>query len=69
MHKFKRWLYGRFLPAWCRDDLLHANELLTAKCSAQAREIERLRAYLEGVQAASRRHPRIVIQCREVVRQ
>lgn len=66
MHKFKRWLYDRFLPAWCRDDLLRANELLSARCKAQAQEIDRLRAYIDGVQTASRRQPRIVINCKEV---
>ena len=30
------------------------------------REIERLRAYIDGVQTASRRQPRIVINCKEV---
>lgn len=42
MSKLKKWLYERFLPAWCRDDLMRANELLSEKCKAQAREIERL---------------------------
>ena len=66
MSKLKKWLYDRFLPAWCRDDLMRANELLSEKCKAQAREIERLQAYIDGVQAAQRRQPRIVINCREV---
>lgn len=68
MRKLKKWLYERFLPAWCRDDLLRVNELLSEKCRAQAREIEQLRAYIEGVQAAQHRQPRIVINCREVSR-
>lgn len=69
MTKFKKWLYDRFLPAWCRDDLLRQNELLAAQYKAQQREIERLRAYIEGVQAASRRNqPRITINCKEVSR-
>lgn len=69
MTKFKKWLYDRFLPAWCRDDLLRQNELLATQCKAQQREIERLSAYIEGVQAASRRNqPRITINCKEVSR-
>lgn len=66
MRKLKRWLYDRFLPAWCRDDLMRANELLSAKVQAQAREIERLEAYIDGVHATQRRQPRIVINCKEV---
>jgi hypothetical protein len=45
---------------------MRANELLSEKCKAQAREIERLQAYIDGVHAAQRRQPRIVINCREV---
>lgn len=66
MSKLKRWLHERFLPAWCRDDLMKANARLSEKCEEQAREIERLNAYIEGLQTAQRRQPRIVINCREV---
>lgn len=69
MKKLKTWLYERFLPAWCRDDLLKANELLSAKVQEQAREIERLEAYIDGFHAAQRRQPRIVINCKEVSKQ
>jgi len=50
MSKIKKWLYERFLPAWCRDDLIEANRRLQEKVDAQAREIERLNAYIDGVQ-------------------
>lgn len=66
MSKFKRWLYDRFLPAWCREDLLEANAKLSAKVQEQRREIERLRAYIDVLQDATRRPPRIVINCKEV---
>lgn len=66
MRKLKRWLYERFLPAWCRDDLMKANDLLSAKVQEQEREIERLNAYIDGLHAAQRRQPRIVINCKEV---
>lgn len=66
MRKLKKWLYERFLPAWCRDDLMRANELLSEKVQAQAKEIERLEAYIDGIHDAQRRQPRIVINCKEV---
>ena len=69
MKKLKKWLYERFLPAWCRDDLIKANELLSAKVQEQAREIERLEAYIDGLCTAQRRQPRIVINCKEVSKQ
>lgn len=68
MSKFKRWLYGRFLPAWCRESLLEENTRLAEKVRAQAREIERLNAYIDGLEHAMRRQPRIIINTREVSR-
>lgn len=50
MSKIKKWLYERFLPTWCREDLLEANKRLLEKVDAQAREIERLNAYIDGMQ-------------------
>ena len=45
---------------------MRTNELLSAKVQAQAREIERLEAYIDGVNDTQRRQPRIVINCKEV---
>ena len=57
MSKLKKWLYERFLPAWCRDDLMRANELLSEKCKAQAREIERCRHISTGFRQRSAASP------------
>lgn len=65
MSKIKKWLYERFLPAWCRDDLMAANKRLQAKADAQAQEIERLNAYIDGMQDAMIRQSRIIIKGRE----
>ena len=62
MKKIKAWLYGRFLPAWCKDDLMETNAHLTAVIAEQRREIERLRAYTDGLETAMRRERRIVIR-------
>lgn len=64
--KLKTWLYKRFLPAWCRDDLTEANERLREKLAVQRREIERLSAYIDGMEYAMRRRPRIIINAKEV---
>lgn len=68
MSKFKAWLFGRFLPAWCREELLDTNTRLTAKIQAQAQEIDRLKAYIDGMHAALRRQPRITVNAKEVSR-
>lgn len=44
MRRFKRWLYHKFLPAWCKEDLMEANARLAERVDAQGREIDRLRA-------------------------
>lgn len=65
MPRLKRWLYERFLPAWCRDDLMTANKRLREKVDAQAREIERLNSYIDGMQDAMIRQSRIIIKGKE----
>lgn len=61
MSRFKGWLYNRFLPAWCKDDLMDANARLADVVAAQARELERLRAYIGGMEAAIRRGSRVTV--------
>lgn len=65
MSRLKRWLYERFLPAWCRDDLMAANKRLQETVDAQAQEIERLNAYIDGMQDAMIRQSRIIIKGKE----
>lgn len=62
MGKFKKWLYQRFLPAWCRDDLLTRNAQLTAMVEKQRREIDRMNAYIDGLHAALRSRQRVIIR-------
>lgn len=62
MSKFKRWLYNKFLPAWCKDDLLEANARLREQTEAQSREIDRLRAYISGLETAMRHHRRLTVR-------
>lgn len=61
MRKFKRWLIEKFLPVWCREELLTENRRLRERVQLQAAEIDRLNAYVDGVRDAIRRQPRITI--------
>ena len=63
--KIKTWLYERYLPAWCRDDLMEANTRLRKQVADQAQEIERLNAYIDGMQDAMIRQSRIIIRGEE----
>lgn len=69
MNRFKKWLYNRFLPAWCKDDLLETNLRLTETVGEQRREIDRLNAYIDGLHKALRHQPRITIDAKEVRRE
>lgn len=60
--KFKNWLINKFLPAWCRDELIGENKRLKTKIEQQAAEISRLNAYIAGMQDAAKRQPRIIIK-------
>lgn len=62
MSKFKKWLYNRFLPAYCRDNLMETNARLLSANAAQKREIERLNAYISGLETAMRNQRRVVIR-------
>lgn len=63
--RIKKWLYERFLPAWCRDDLMEANKRLRERVDKQAQEIERLNAYIDGMQDAMIRS-RVIIKAGKV---
>ena len=62
MSKFKRWLIEKFVPAWCRDEMLDTNRDLVRAVDDLRRENERLKAYINGLEDAMRAQRRIVIR-------
>lgn len=62
MSKFKKWLINKFLPAYCREELTAENARLTKENSKQAQEIDRLNAYIDGLEFGMRSRSRIVIK-------
>lgn len=56
----KQWLY-RFLPLWAKETLLDENRKLKKLLESQRREIERLNAYIDGLETAMRARQKIVI--------
>ncbi|MDY4166974.1 MAG: hypothetical protein SOY27_05720 [Fournierella sp.] len=66
MHKWKEWFWRRFLPEWARDQLLRENAALRAREDRLNREIERLEAYIQGMQAGVRDCNRLAARSREV---
>lgn len=61
MTRLKRWIIDKFLPAWCRSELMDENRRLTEKIEKQAAKIDRLNAYIDGLQDALCRQPKIII--------
>lgn len=59
MRKFKIWLVNKYLPAWCREELLTENDRLNKEVKKQAAKIDSLNAYIDGMKDAIRRRPLI----------
>lgn len=57
----KHWLYRRFLPEWCRQELLEENSRLADEIRKQEQEIRQLKAYISGMQTALRLGKRVTI--------
>ena len=62
MSRFKRWLFNKFLPAYCKDGLLEENARLEAAVEAQRQKIDRLNAYIGGLEAAMRYQRRVTVR-------
>lgn len=62
MSKFMRWLCNKFLPAWCKDELLEENAQLRDRAEKQQQEIDRLNAYIDGMERTMKLQKRILIQ-------
>lgn len=54
MKKFKRWLIEKFLPTYCRNELLEENKRLANKIAELQAKNDRLSAYIDGMESALR---------------
>ena len=61
MKKIKEWLINRFLPLWAKETVLADNKRLIREVRRLEAENDRLRAYVDGVNAGTRGLRRIVI--------
>lgn len=58
MKKFKKWLYEKYLPFWCKDELEKENAKLLEKLYDAERENQKLRAYIDGMNNVLKRQRR-----------
>ena len=55
MKKLKNWLLLRFLPVWAKESVYRENQILKQKIASQQNEIDRLNAYIAGLEYGARR--------------
>lgn len=55
MRKFKNWLWLHFLPVWAKESVYKENAKLKQRVLDQQQEINRLNAYISGLEYALRR--------------
>lgn len=60
--KLKKWMVERFLPVYLREKLLKEIQEKDSLIAEQQREIDRLNAYISGMEAALRSQRRISIR-------
>lgn len=61
MKRFRNWLIMKFLPAWAKEKARQEQETLKAEIAKRNAEIERLNAYIAGLEAGIRAHRRVVV--------
>lgn len=62
MSKVKQWLVERFLPEWCRQELLAENARLAAEVLRLQRQVEQRQAYIDGMDTALRAMRKVIIK-------
>ena len=60
--KLKMWLVNRFLPVYLRENLLNELREKDTLIERQEREIDRLNAYISGMEMALRSQRKIAIR-------
>ncbi len=64
--KFRHWLIERFLPICLRESLLEENRRLEEKNRDLQVKIERLNAYIDGLETGIKSQRRIIVNTGEV---
>lgn len=64
MWKLKKMIVEKYLPLWCRSELIDENRRLEERNKKQADEIERLSAYIDGMHDALRYRQKIIVNRR-----
>lgn len=63
----KAWLLTKYLPEWCREEMLGRNGKLEQRVDELKQENDMLRAYINGMHDAAKRRQKIIITAGGVV--
>ena len=58
--RLKNWIINKYLPAYARESMNERINKLTKKTQEQEREIELLKSYIAGFQAANNNRIKII---------
>ena len=61
MRKFRSWLINKFLPAWAKESAVAEIRRLEAENDRLEGDIERMNAYIDGLERGIRAQRRIII--------
>ena len=61
MKRFKTWLYDKFLPMWAKETLMEDNKRLLNVNQELSQEIQRLQAYIDGLERGIKAQRKTVI--------
>ena len=64
MKRLKRWLCNRFLPMWAKETVLKENRDLKKKIESLNHEIEKQKAYIDGLEVGMRFSKKTIINNR-----
>lgn len=62
MNKLKRWLLEKYLPEWCRQELLEENTRLRAEADELRARLAQREAYIGGMADALRAMRKVIIR-------
>lgn len=61
MRNLNKWFCEKFLPTWCREEMIDENNRLTRRVIELKSENAALKSYIEGMETALRLSKRIKI--------
>lgn len=59
LKRFKKWLFEKFLPDWCKEKLIEENDDLKKQVESLKKTIDMQKSYIDGMKYGFRAAKRI----------